>query len=269
MGLRLNTNIEAFSAHRQLSLISSRMARSMQRLSTGLRINSAADDAAGLGISERMRSQISGLAQAERNAQDGISLVQTADGALSEVHSILHHIRDLAVQYQNGSLDADARFAITTEVAALSAQIDQMATTTSYNGIPLISNAGGTVDLQVGANAGETMTINLSDVAVDIGSSIDDFVNGTPNLTDLDTSISAVSTQRGAFGAVENRLEYTISALGVAQENLIAAESRIRDADVAQEMMELTRLQVLQEASIAMLAQANQNQRSLLALLQR
>jgi len=276
MGLRINTNVEAFNGHRNLSATSSRLAKSMEKLSSGFRINRAGDDAAGLGISERMRSQISGVAQAQRNSQDGISLVQTAEGALQEIHSILHRVRDLAVQYMNDSTGADGRFAITTEVAQLSAEIQRMAGTANFNGTPLLTNAGGTITLQVGANAGETIAVSLIDITITLGATgtaLDDFVTdpgnaSTVSISDIDAAITTVSTSRGDFGAIQNRLEYTVNALGIYQENLMAAESRIRDVDMAQEMTNFTKLQILQQSGTAMLAQANQSSQSLLSLLQ-
>lgn len=268
MGLRINNNLEAFNAHRNLTFNSSRLARSMERLSSGFRINRAGDDAAGLGISERMRGQIRGLEQAQRNAQDGISLVQTAEGAMQEIHSILQRVRELAVQYQNGTNDAAAQMAITTEVAQLSAEVQRMIDTAQFNGIQLLDGTGGTLTLQVGANQGETMSVGTVNAGTDIGAALANFVNGAPNLTEIDTAINNVSTSRSTFGALQNRLEYTNNALGIAQENIMAAESRIRDVDMAQEMTTLARLQILQESGIAMLAQANMHQNTVLRLLQ-
>lgn len=267
MGLRINNNLESFNAHRNLTINSGRLARSMERLSSGFRINRAGDDAAGLGISERMRGQIRGVEQAQRNAQDGISLVQTAEGSLQEIHSILGRVRELAVQYQNGTNDAAARMAITTEVAQLSAEVGRMIGAASFNGVKLIDGTGGTLTLQVGANQGETMSIATVNATTSIGSAISNFVNGAPNLTQIDTAIGNISVDRGKMGAMQNRLEYTTNALGIAQENMMAAESRIRDVDMAQEMTTLARLQILQESGVAMLAQANMQQQTVLRLL--
>jgi flagellin len=267
MGLRINNNLEAFNAHRNLSRTAARLGKSMEKLSSGFRINSAADDAAGLGISERMRGQISGLAQAQRNAQDGISLVQTAEGSLQEINSILGRVRELAVQFNNGTNGAAAKLAITTEVAQLSAEVSRMIGTANFNGVQLIDGTGGTLSLQVGANQGETMSVSTVDALTSIGSALADFANGTPNLTDIDSAIDAIAGDRAQMGALQNRLEYTTNALGIAQENMMAAESRIRDVDMAQEMTTLSRLQILQESGVAMLAQANQTQQSVLRLL--
>lgn len=276
MGLRINTNVDAFNTHRTLSFNSNRLSKSMEKLSSGFRINRAGDDAAGLGISERMRGQINGVAQAQRNAQDGISLVQTAEGAMQEIHSILHRVRNLAVQYQNGVNGAEALEAITTEVAELSAEIGRMMQTANFNGIQLLNNGAGTVDLQVGPNQGETLTVNLIDLAAAapggavLSTVMLDFDAGTMGtmLTDLDDLINNVSINRAAMGAVQNRLEYTVSALGIYQENLMAAESRIRDVDMAAEMTNYTKLQILQQSGTAMLAQANMASQNVLSLLQ-
>lgn len=281
MGLRINQNIEAMQAHRSLSATSQSLAKSMERLSSGFRINSAGDDAAGLGISERMRGQISGLAQAQRNAQDGISLVQTAEGALQEFHSILHRIRDLAVQYNNGVYDAQSKAAITAEVTQLNAELTRMIGVANFNGIPLLCGTVGQAmaTLQIGANDGETLiiqAINANSVLSSTGTTgvngeITTFATATAgqviNLTNLDNAINQFSNLRATFGAIQNRLEHTINALGVYQENLAAAESRIRDVDMAAEMTNFTRLQILQQSGTAMLAQANMAPQSLLSLL--
>ena len=276
MGLRINTNVEAFNAHRNLSVTSNKLSKSMEKLSSGFRINRAADDAAGLGISERMRGQIRGVAQAQRNAQDGISLVQTAEGAMQELHSILHRARDLAVQMMNGVNGPEAIMAITTEVAQLSAEIGRMIGTANFNGVPLLNNVA-TITLQVGSNQGETLAVSTLDLTAALpvtgtlmGAVFDDFdQNVTATLlNDLDELINYVSTNRAAMGAVQNRLEYTVNALGIYQENLMAAESRIRDVDMASEMTQFTKLQILQQSGTAMLAQANMASQGVLSLLQ-
>jgi flagellin len=276
MGLRINTNVDAFSAHRNLSFTSNKLAKSMEKLSSGFRINRAGDDAAGLGISERMRGQINGVAQAQRNAQDGISMVQTAEGAMQELHSILHRVRDLAVQYMNGVNGPEARMAITTEVAQLSAEIGRMINTASFNGVSLIA-AATNITLQVGQNQGETLAFTLVDMAAappsgtsNLATTMTNFNAGTTTtlLTDVDGLINMVSNNRAAMGAVQNRLEHTVNALGIYQENLMAAESRIRDVDMAQEMTHFTKLQILQQSGTAMLAQANMSSQGVLSLLQ-
>ncbi|MBC7643849.1 MAG: flagellin FliC [Thermoleophilia bacterium] len=274
MGLRINNNIEAFNAHRNLMMTSLNLSKSMQRLSSGLRINSAADDAAGLGISERMRATISGLEQASRNAQDGISMVQTAEGALQEVNSILGRIRDLAVQYNNGTNDANAKASITAEVAQLSSELTRMIGSSSFNGIALLSGTAGVpmATLQIGANNGETVAIPAVNAAASLGAEIRRFATmaaggATIDISKIDTAISRIAQNRSTFGAVQNRLEHTVNSLGVYQENLTAAESRIRDVDMASEMTNFTRLQILQQSGTAMLAQANMLTSSVLSLL--
>ena len=280
MGLRINTNVEAFNSHRNLQATSTAMSKSMEKLSSGFRINTAADDAAGLGISERMRGQIKGLAQAQRNAQDGISLVQTAEGAMGEMHNILQRVRELAVQYQNGVNGTQAKAAITAEVAQLSAEVTRMVAAANFNGIALLTlgatTAGILATLQVGPNqaANGSDVLAVPSVQVETASLIQvfsDFTSGTSManiITRLDTEIDALSANRATFGAIQNRLEYTVNSLGIYQENLMSAESRIRDVDMASEMTQYTKLQILQQSGTAMLAQANQSSQGVLRLLQ-
>ncbi|HWM11907.1 MAG TPA: flagellin [Solirubrobacteraceae bacterium] len=275
MGLRIQNNVEAFNAHRQLTGTASKAAKSMEKLSSGFRINRAADDAAGLAISEKMRAQIGGLAQAQRNAQDGVSLVQTAEGALTEVHSMLQRVRDLKVQYSNGTLDTDDKAAIVAEVKALAAEITDIGSKTEFNGITLLDGdggSGGTISFQVGANASETISVTTKDIAGASGTGAVDGVSDTAgweavSLTDLDTAINNISTLRADFGAVQNRLEHRLNNLATYQENLVASESRIRDVDMAQEMVNFTKLGILQQAGTSMLAQANQAPQNVLSLL--
>jgi flagellin len=274
MSLRINTNVEAFNTHRQLVGSADKMAKSMERLSSGYRINRASDDAAGLAISEKMRGQIGGLAQAQRNAQDGVSLVQTGEGALTEVHSMLQRVRELRVQYGNDTLNATDKSAIRAEVAQLATEIGTIKTNTKFNGTSLL-NATGTVALQVGANDSESVTINTSDLVGGTGMAevVASATTSTDagfvalSLADIDTAIQEVSTKRADFGAVQNRLEHRLANLGSYQENLIAAESRIRDVDMAEEMVKFTKSQILQQAGTSMLAQANQAPQSVLSLL--
>ncbi len=267
MGLRINTNVEAFDAHRNLEATSNQLASSMQKLSSGLRINSAADDAAGLGISERMQSQISGLDQASRNAQDGISMVQTAEGSLDEVHSMLQRVRELAVQYKNGSLSTADQTSIQSEVNQLASEIERIGTSSEFNGIKLL-NAAATVTFQVGANDGEAIAVSTISLGAAVGATaLVLTAGGATDITEIDAAINAVSTQRAEFGAVQNRLEHTLNNLSVYQENLVASESRIRDVDMASEMVQFTKLQILQQAGTAMLAQAQQSTQSVLTLL--
>jgi len=275
MGLRIQNNVEAFNAHRQLTQTSNKAAKAMERLSSGYRVNRASDDAAGLAISEKMRAQIGGLAQAQRNAQDAVSLVQTAEGALTEVHSMLQRIRDLKVQHSNATLDTNDKTAIEGEVAQLATEINDIATKTQFNGIELFS--GDEVTFQVGANASDTIAMTLTDITAEdsvadiialAGGGFDIALSGSADGdTDIDKAIQEISAVRANFGAVQNRLEHRLNNLATYQENLVAAESRIRDVDMAQEMVNFSKLQILQQAGTAMLAQANQSPQGVLSLL--
>ncbi len=256
MGIRINTNVEAINAQRNLGKTAVDFGKSVEKLSSGLRINRAADDAAGLVISEKLRGQVRGLNQAVRNAQDGISMIQTGEGALDEVHSMLQRIRELAVQRANGTNDATATGAIDAEVTALQGAISDIATNTNFNGVSLL--AAGSVVFQTGADAGQQFTLTLTA----LGAAPD-----ASSISAVDTAIDAVSTQRGAFGAAQNTLEHTVNSLSVAAENFAASESRIRDLDVASEMVNFTKTQILQQAGTAILAQANQAPQSVLSLL--
>jgi flagellin len=263
MSLRINNNVEAFNAHRQLVGTSSNAAKSMERLSSGYRINRAADDAAGLAISEKLRGQIRGLAQAQRNAQDGVSLVQTAEGSLNEVHSMLQRVRELAVQYQNGTLSTSDKAAITAEATQLASEIERIGSSADFNGIKLL-NASTTVSFQVGANDNDTISVTTASLGGKVGN-ID--VSQTSAISAIDAAIGNVSTLRSTFGAVQNRLEHTLNNLATYQENLTASESRIRDVDMASEMVEFSKDQILQQAGTSMLAQANQAPQAVLSLL--
>ena len=285
MGLRIQNNVEAFNAHRQLTGTAAKAAKSMEKLSSGYRINRAADDAAGLAISEKMRGQIGGLAQAQRNAQDGVSLVQTAEGALTEVHSMLQRVRDLKVQYSNGTLDTPDKEAIAAEVKQLATEIGKIRSDTEFNGIKLLDGTGGTsgsISFQVGANAGESISVTTKDITASatstgmsalatVGSAATDAAASTAfnsvTLDNIDDAIEKVSSLRASFGAVQNRLEHRLNNLATYQENLVASESRIRDVDMASEMVDFTKLQILQQAGTSMLAQANQAPQSVLSLL--
>jgi flagellin len=267
MSLRINSNIEAFNAHRQLVGTSTKMSKAMERLSSGQRINRAADDAAGLAISERLRAQTKGLGQAQRNAQDAISLVQTAEGSLNEVHSMLQRVRELAVQYKNGTLATGDRVAIQSEVNQLASEIERIGNAAEFNGIRVL-NSVQTITFQVGANDNETIgiaTISLGG-STGVGSS---YINlgASDAISQIDAAMNNVSTQRAAFGAVQNRLEHTLNNLATYQENLMASESRIRDVDMAMEMVEFSKFQILSQAGTSMLAQANQSPQGVLSLL--
>ena len=266
MSLRVNTNVEAFNAHRNLSATSMALSKSMEKLSSGLRINRAADDAAGLAISEGMRAQIRGTAQANRNAQDGISLVQTAEGALNEMHSILQRIRELAVQWSNGTLSTSDQAKINSEVAQLTAELVRIRDSSTFNGISLFGATSPTiVTLQVGANGNIDAANNTNRIGVTLVAL--SFTTVSMDVSQIDTAISSVSQARSDLGAIQNRLEHAVANLGVYQENLSASESRIRDVDVASEMVNFTRLQILSQSGTAMLAQANQSAQGVLSLL--
>ena len=282
MGLRIQNNIEAFNTHRQLNATAAQASKSMEKLSSGYRINRAADDAAGLGISEKMRGQIGGLAQAQRNVQDGVSLVQTAEGALSEVHSMLQRVRDLKVQYENGTNDTNDKASIESEVSQIAKEVSSILTDTKFNGTAVFSNPGG-FSFQVGANEGETIAVASATLALSTNVAT---AGGLKEMTDLGLSTTTVSTtfdsmslstvddmiknvsaQRGTYGAVQNRLEHRLTNLATYQENLTASESRIRDVDMAAEMTKFTKLNILQQAGTSMLAQANQAPQNVLSLL--
>jgi flagellin len=267
MSLRIQNNVEAYNAHRNLSGTEERLATSMERLSSGYRINRAADDAAGLAISERLRGQIGGLDQAQRNAQDAVSLVQTAEGSLTEVHAMLQRVRDLAVQYKNGSLSGNDRTAIQSEVNQLASEIERIGQSAEFNGIKLL-NAAQTVSFQVGAQDGQVITVSLISLGSGVGVSYYALSpTGTSDISEIDSAIDAISAQRSQFGAVQNRLGYTLENAAIYQENLTSSESRIRDVDMASEMVNFTKLQILQQAGTSMLAQANQASQGVLTLL--
>src|SRR5215213_1829510 len=280
MGLRIQNNVEAFNAHRQLTGTASKAAKSMEKLSSGYRVNRAADDAAGLAISEKMRGQIGGLAQAQRNAQDGISLVQTAEGALTEVHSMLQRVRDLKVQYGNGTLSSDDKDAIAAEVSQIAQEVGDIVSDTKFNGTAVFGATGFT--FQVGANDSETITTTAADfnstisvsglneltsITTAAGASTALNTGGLSTINLIDTAIKTVSKVRADFGAVQNRLEHRLNNLATYQENLTASESRIRDVDMAAEMTKFTKLNILQQAGTSMLAQANQAPQNVLSLL--
>ncbi|MBA9085783.1 flagellin [Fontibacillus solani] len=279
MGMFINTNVGALNANRNLNFNNTQMGKTMEKLSSGYRINRAADDAAGLAISEKMRFQINGLSQAQRNAQDGISLIQTAEGALTEVHSMLQRVNTLANQAANGTYDSTDRDKIELEVQALIGEIDNISKTVNFNGIQLLGNSasgdalGTEVKFQIGADADTTISVSLKDMST-TGLSINgitvagtDETNANATITAIKAAISTVSEQRATFGAVQNRLEHTVNNLGVMVENLSASESRIRDADMATEMTAFTKNQILVQAGTAMLAQANSAPQAVLKLL--
>jgi flagellin len=275
MGLRVNTNIASINAQRNTAQVTTRVARNYQRLSTGLRISTAADDAAGLAISERLRSQVRSLSQASRNANDGISLVQVGEGALNEVSNILVRLRELTIQSANGSSSTADKNTIKEEFDSLVNEINRIAKSTEFNGIRLLDGSSSTVTFQVGINTvadvdqlnvtlTPALTTSLGLSTIDVGSG----GNTSFAIAQIDAAVNAVSQLRGKFGSLQNRLQSTIANLGVSSESLSAAESRIRDVDVAYETAELTRNNILQQASISILAQANSQPQSALQLLQ-
>jgi flagellin len=275
MGLSVYNNVEAMNAHRLLSNTNSQLSKSMERLSSGLRINRAADDAAGLAVSEGMRSQIRGMNVASRNAQDGVSMVQVADGALSNVGDMLQRVRDLAVQASNGTLTDQQRGNLDTEVQQVLTEIGKTGTDTEFNGLKIlagsVATAASAVTLQVGANANQNIafviaTVSASDLGIS-GIAVSTAASASAAIASLDAAINTVTTNRANLGAIQNRLESTINRLGMTSENVQAAESRIRDADMASEMIDFTKNQILQQSGTAMLAQANQAPSSILSLL--
>jgi flagellin len=276
MGLRINQNIAAQNAYRNLSVTDGQMSKSLEKLSSGYRINRAADDAAGLSISEGLRSQVGGLKVAVRNAQDGISVVQTAEGALTEVHSILQRMRDLSVQAASGgSNDTDAQSASDTEFQQLGKELDRISNTTKFGSQSLLDGSYSgdfQVDWKDTTSTGGKFTVaitqGVNSTALSLATaSISSTTGAVSAIATLDAAIKNVSTSRATLGAYQNRLEHTINNLNVSVENLSASESRIRDTDMAQEMMSFTRSQILSQAGTSMLSQANQGAQGVLSLL--
>ncbi|WP_129597513.1 flagellin [Anaerophilus nitritogenes] len=269
----INHNMMAMNSHRQLGINNGNGAKSIEKLSSGMRINRAGDDAAGLSISEKMRAQIKGLNQASRNAQDGISLIQTAEGALDESHAILQRMRELAVQSANDTNVTADRSALQDEVKQLEAELNRIAGNTEFNTQKLLSGGLSAAGLKfhIGANATQNMELKISSMKASglgvSGISISGQASADTAITTINTAIEKVSNQRSSLGAVQNRLEHTIKNLDNSAENLQAAESRVRDVDMAKEMMEFTKNNILQQASQAMLAQANQAPQGVLQLL--
>jgi flagellin len=264
VSLYINTNLAAMGAEGNLVNTDNKLSDAMQHLSSGLRINSAADDAAGFTISETLQGQANGVSQAQQNTQDGVSLVQTADGSLSEVEQMLQRIRELAVQYQNGTLDSTDQTAIQTEVNQLASEIERIGETAQFNGIYLL-NSVQTITFQVGANSGEVIAVST----ISLGASVGTFSLGASNaIASIDAAIGAVAGQDDTLGSVQNRLQYTMQNLSTYEENLTAANSSIVDVNMASEMTTFTNLQILQQAGTAILAQANHLPQTLLTLLQ-
>lgn len=271
MGLRVNTNVAALTSQRNLGAVTGRLQGNFARLSSGLRIATAADDAAGLGISERMRAQIRSFNVASRNAQDGVSLVQTAEGALQEVSNNLNRMRELAVQASNGTLTTADRSTLDTEFQALVTEIGRVAGQTTFNGVALLDGSTTALSVQVGVNSGETISLSLTDMTT-TGLSLNSLdvttdTNASSAISAIDSAIDSVTTARGNLGASQNRLNSAISSILNTRENLSAAESRIRDVDVAIETADLTRNSILQQAAVSVLAQANTQPQLALSLL--
>lgn len=276
----INHNVPAIDTYRNLTTNQAGSNKALEKLSSGLRINRAGDDAAGLAISEKMRAQVKGLDQAGRNAQDGISLIQTAEGGLNETHAILQRMRELSVQSSNGTNVAADRSNIQLEVEALQTEITRISTATNFNGQKLIDGslsgaASGGMTLQIGANNGQSISFTISDMgasSLGVGTAVTSVGGTTASaansaISEIDGAIQKVSVQRASLGAVQNRLEHTITNLATSSENLTAAESRIRDADMAKEMMQFSKYNILTQAGTAMLAQANQAPQQVLSLL--
>ncbi len=272
-------NMTALNANRQLNITNGSLAKKTEKLSSGYRVNRAADDAAGLSISEKMRAQIRGLDQASSNAQDGISLIQTAEGALNEIHSVLQRMRELTVQAANDTNVTADRRAIAKEIRALTSEIDRIATQTEFNTMKLLSGRFGGKVLQVGANGSQTISLKISamtagklevtadKIAAKISKSDATGKKITKLISVVNKAISKVSLQRSALGALQNRLEHTIANADNMSENLQSAESKIRDANMADEMVAYSSFSILQQAGQSMLAQANQSTQGVLSLL--
>ncbi len=268
MAQTINTNIMSLTAQRNLSRSNFTMSNAIARLSSGMRVNSARDDAAGLAIAERLNAQVKGMNVAVRNANDGISLAQTAEGGLNEVGNMLQRMRELAVQAANGTNSAADRDNLNVEYTALNAEITRITSVTQFNGKKVLGADAGAFTFQVGANTGETMSITTTAVTAP-GGTVDgaDATNATAALTAIDTAIDAVTTQRATYGAAQSRFSSAINNLQIGIENSAAARGRIMDADFAVETANLTRSQILQQAGTAMVAQANAAPQSVLSLL--
>ncbi|MDH4290129.1 MAG: flagellin [Aquincola sp.] len=271
----INTNIASLNAQRNLNTSQSSLATSMQRLSSGLRVNSAKDDAAGLAIAERMNTQVRGMNVAIRNANDAISLAQTAEGALGKLSDMMQRMRELAVQSANATNGPSDRLNLNAEYQALGAEITRTINSTRFNGIAILAGGAGSQDFQVGANSGETVTVTTTDMSGNAtitavtGGGLTDVASSSQALTDIDTALGTINGERALYGATQNRFEAVIASLQVAAENQAAARSRIMDADFAAETANLSRAQILQQAGSAMVAQANQLPQLVLQLLQR
>lgn len=277
MGLRVNSNVISLAAQRHLASVTHRLESNYMRLASGLRIASGADDPAGLGISERMRAKLRSLAQASRNGLDGVSLVQTAEGALHEVNNNLARLRELAIEAANGTLNTGDRQTLNAEFQFMITEIDRIANTTTFNGLNLLDSAATTLDIQIGTEAGEILTLNLVDTtalnlalasAGGYAVTLSTAAQASASLAVIDTAITTITAARGNLGAAQNRIETAIRSIANAEVNLTASESRIRDVDVAHETADLTRNSILQQAAVSVLSQANLQPQIALSLLQ-
>jgi len=277
--MRIQHNISALNTHRNLAFNNTQTSKALEKLSSGYKINRAGDDAAGLSISEKMRGQIRGLDMASKNSQDGISLIQTTEGALNEVHSILQRMRELAVQASNDTNVTADRNAIGDELAELGKEITRIKDTTEFNTKTLLDGSAATVNLQVGANKSQSMQVDFKTEGIDLttvetavgglkAADVKDHATATALVETINAELEKVSAGRSLLGATQNRLEHTINNLGAASENLTASESRIRDTDMAASMMDFTKNNILMQAAQSMLAQANQQPQGVLQLLQ-
>ena len=266
MPMMINTNVVSMNAQRNLTTSQSSLATSMQRLSSGLRVNSSKDDAAGLAIADRMNAQVKGINVAIRNANDGISLAQTAEGALATVSDALQRMRELAIQAQNGSNGTTDRANLDTEYQALSSEITRIAAQTKFNGVAIVGASAGAQVFQVGANNGDTLTITTTTVTT-VGGGLTTSAAASTAVAALDTALDTISTNRASYGAAMSRFSFAISNLSITGENQAAARGRIMDADFAAETANLSRSQILQQAGSAMVAQANQLNNNVMSLL--
>ncbi|MDI6785651.1 MAG: flagellin [bacterium] len=272
--MRIMQNITAYTAHRHFGNTNNRVGKNLEKLSSGYRINRAADDAAGLAVSEKMRTQVNGLSQARRNALDGVSLIQTAEAAMHEMHTMLQRMRTLAVQTSNGTYTSKDRSLVQTEISQLIDEIDRLSSATQFNELNVLK-LSSSIRFHIGANKDEIMSVNIGVIgASEIGIkksgvklSISTITKAESAIAVLTSSINTISTKRALLGALQNRLDHTLNALGIAHENMAASEARIKDLDMAEEMMDFTKNQILMQAGTSMLAQANQVPQSVLALL--
>ena len=277
MGLRINTNVASLNAQRNLGSTRLNMTKALEKLSSGQRINRAGDDAAGLAISENLKAQIKGLSQAERNAEDGISLVQIAEGALGEVSNILIRLRELAGQAASDTIGSTERKFLNVEFEQLTSEVDRIANSTEFNRVPLLNGTGAVFDIQIGTRndpISDRLTFDASSADVNVAAlglnlaSVSDKISAQNSLTSIDQAIISVSGIRADFGALQNRLQSTINNVQVSIENLSAANSRVRDTDIAAETAELTKQNILMQAGTSVLSQANSSTNSALTLIQ-